>query len=190
LSNKISNIRIVAKDKENIIFEGDMGKTVDIVYKTKDPLSHEIVMMASYPNSLIRALGGMAVLLGRPHHTPKIALPDNCGSIDIDILIYSEGSDKPDIPQIECAGCTIIPHEDNKLTYPIPTSAIFIGMDEREAIGAIHLIEFQQLISGGINYFLQKMAEAQAQMMAAQQQARGMGPGGVNLDSLLKKPRH
>lgn len=182
MKSKITNIRIVAKDKDKIIFEGDMGKTADIVYKIKDPLTQmEGVMLASYPNSLIRTLGGIAGLLQGVYSQKTIPLPAECEELKIDILILSEGNDNPDSPQIKCAGCAIIRSEDT-LTLG-NTDLTCIGMSMREAIGAIHLIEMQQLISSAMNSFLQ-------QMMMAQQQARAMGgPGGLDLRNINKKPR-
>lgn len=185
MSNKITSIKVVAKNKEEVFYQVDVGQTVDIIYKTKEPLSQmEIVKLAPYPNSLIRALGGMASLLGGMFVQKTVNMPDDCDLMSLEAFIFSEGIDKPDTQQIKCTGAAIIPAADDKMKMTDPTDVIFIGMDSREAIGALQLIEFQQLISSSMSSFLQQMAAMQQQMMG-----RGPGPGGQDLRNLLKKPR-
>lgn len=191
MKSKVSNIKIVAKNNGEVFYQADMGSTVDIVYKTKDIISkHELFMVASYPDNLARAIGGMASLLGGMFVQKTVAPPSDCDLIDLDILIFSEGSDKPDTPQIKCISAAIIPAvgarmKMNEPVDDIPLDMICIGMDSREAIGAIHMVEFQNLISSGMNGFMQQMAAAQARMMG-----RGPGPGGQDLRNLLNKPPH
>ena len=149
MENNVTNIRVIVKDGQKVLYDGYVGKSVDICY-----LGPQGGMLFMSPENFFRAVG----------KTRKMALTpltkfEEVKELDIEVL--TSMANKPMEPissKIKCAGAVI---------FDDTAEAISFGFDVFSAIGIVHSVELQRSLGGTAQGLLPMFAQMLAPMVAA-----------------------